>query len=127
MESEVEVEKKKDKKIIPKQVVETLPKVETTCLHGTEVKAIKFDFTHIDNLLANMCTPQEKIRWLKTYLKQLRQSQRTMYLSAQGLPTLRSVEEQYDALTPYNQIYPVIINKIQNKIRKVRTEIWQKK
>ena len=145
VETELEIEKKKYEKLkeVKKETLGLKPLIETpsatksSCVHesetpslakvGKDVNTVRFDFTHIDNLLSNMNTPQEKIRWLKTYLKQLRQSQRTMYLTAKGLPALRTVEEQYNALSPYAQIYPLIINKIQNKIRRLRQEVWQRK
>lgn len=97
----------------------SLPKDET-CSHTVEKPA--FDFTHIDKLLLKMDTIEAKINWLKNFLKQLQETQKSMVFNSWGNGSSRSIENQYNSVTPYIQTISLGIREVMKKIRLLKEE-----
>lgn len=93
-------------------------KKSSTCLHEkTAKKPVAFDFTYIENLLANMETLEEKIKWLQNFKTQLQQSQKAMAYNSWTLASSSELENQHKSMTPYIQTISLAIREVQKKIR----------
>lgn len=87
---------------------------EDGCAHKD---AAAYDFTHIDKLLAKMKTHEEKIAWLKAFLKQLQETQKAMMFNSWGYATTMAIEDHYKSMTPYIQTVVLGIRAVQKKIQ----------
>ncbi|NVM52890.1 MAG: hypothetical protein HWN66_04245 [Candidatus Helarchaeota archaeon] len=106
--SEIELESEKEK----------LDAKSSTYVHKEIAKKpVAFDFTYINNLLSNMETLEEKIKWLRKFKTQLQQSQKAMAFNSWNLATSRELENQHKSMTPYIQTISLAIREVQKKIR----------
>ena len=97
---------------------EKIKEKSSTCLHEKTVKKpVAFDFTYIDNLLDNMETLEEKIKWLQNFKTQLQQSQKAMAFNSWNLASSNELEDQYKSVTPYIQTISLAIRAVQIKIK----------
>ncbi len=94
------------------------PKAEV-CVHK---EAPAYDFTHIEKILSKMSSIEQKIAWLKTFLKQLQETQKAIMFSSWGHATSSAIEEQYKSMTPYIQTVALGIREVQKKIRLLSEE-----
>lgn len=88
-------------------------------------KVTGFDFSHIENLLANMESIGEQVKWLKNFLNQLQQTQRTMSANSWVYATANAIENQQHSMKPYIQTLSLAIRAVQSKLRHLK-EIQKK-